>query len=654
MIRRSLPLLAVLLTLAGCLHPVRQEIDATVCELASCPRDVMPESPASAPSMVDPVDSAIRPAGLEIADGDKQDLPTPRKDAETKTPLTIPKDLPGSGAKPIELPPILPKNQEERRKVLEKLYPDLGPLGPDPAPQPGPHGQPLTLDGVQREALARNPLIVQAVANVIAARGTALQAGLPPNPNVSFQHGNGSSISQPGLEGVGIEQMIRTFGKLQYARAVAAMDLRNAEIAQRRAETDLMTRVRGFYFAVLVADEGVRVNRALVDFTEQIYQNQLAMLIKGDLAAGYEPMQLRQFVMQARAALVAARNRYVSAWKQLASAIGDPGLPPTQIVGAKDMPYPIYDYGDVLHRVLLRHTDVLTAQNTVLRAQYALKLARVTVAPDVDVSVILQKDMAGGPGSFNNTVTMTVPIPLWDRNQGGILNAEAQLSFADEEEHRVRTALTTTLTDAFERYDTNRAYVAYYRDSVLPDGVRSYEALYKRYRVGLPNPTPDWPAFSSIVSTQQIMVTNVATYLSNLALFWQAVADVTDLLQTDNLYAYARGKELPPLPMLPCAHPCAPLHGPELEAMHGEWPNAVPPGPTEKQMLKVTERSKPPDQLPMQITRPAPTAPPAPPVRQPEKAVDLKPVLAPTPVPNDGLLLEPPPIIGQSAQHSGP
>ena len=650
MVRRLVPLLATLLVVSGCLHPVRQEIDATVCDLASCPRDVLLDVPQSMPSTKDGADDAVRPASHYI----DPELPPPRKDdkggpgkPETRVPLTIPPTLPGAEVGPIRLPPILLENEAERRKVLEKYYPDLGPLGPDPEPQPGPHGRPLSLEDLQREALAKNPLIAQAVANVIAARGAALEAGLPPNPNIGFEIDTFGTAGGAGYTGAFIEQVIRTGGKLQLARASAAMDLKNAEVALRRAQTDLMTRVRGFYFAVLVADEGVRVNRALVEFTEQIYRNQLLMLIKGGQVAAYEPMQLRQSVNQARVALLTARNSYTSAWKQLAAALGDPGMPPTQIVGAKDMPYPIYDYADVLARVLHHHTDVLTAENGVLRARYNLQLAQVTPYPDVDVRVLLQKDKTGPPFFLTPSVSVGVPIPIWDRNQGGILQAEGQLANATEEPHRVRAALTGTLAEAFGRYNTYREAVAVYRDSILPDGVRVYEALYKRYRIGLPNPTPDWPDFSAVVTIQQTLVQNVATYLSDLGLFWQAVVDVTDVLQTDNLFAYSRATELPPLPQLPCHHPCAPFQDPTFETMHGDWPQAVPPGPVEKPMPKVDESVKRSQKSSIEKAKPA--------VKQPEKvpAGALQPLPSrPEPINSDALLLEPPPVVGQT--HTAP
>src|SRR5207244_1286920 len=111
-------------------------------------------------------------------------------------------------------------------------------------------------------------------------------------------------------------------GKLQLAREVAEGDLHNAEIALHKAQADLLAQVRSNYFAVLVAQENMKVSLALARFTDEIY-NQQVELVKGAQAAAYEPYQLRVLVFQSRANLVQARNRYLSAWKQLAASIGE-------------------------------------------------------------------------------------------------------------------------------------------------------------------------------------------------------------------------------------------------------------------------------------------------------------------------------------------
>ena len=86
-----------------------------------------------------------------------------------------------------------------------------------------------------------------------------------------------------------------------------------------------------------------------------------------------------------------AQNQYRASWKQLAAALGLREMPPTELAGRVDMPVPVFDYNQVLARVLTNHTDVLTAFNSIEKAKFNLALARVTPIPDVDLNILRKK-----------------------------------------------------------------------------------------------------------------------------------------------------------------------------------------------------------------------------------------------------------------------
>jgi cobalt-zinc-cadmium efflux system outer membrane protein len=486
----------------------------------------------------------------------------------------------------------VPLTPEERQQVLKRVYPTLPEIGEDFPFPPGPQGLPLTLADLQKLALANSPLIKQAVARVEEARGNAIQAGLPPNPTVGYEGDTMNTTAGPGYQGAFVEQVIKTANKLQLARASAAADLRSAEADLFKAQTDLATRVRGGYFAVLVAEQSVRLNRALVRFTTDIYQNQFELLQKGGFAAAYEPLYLRSLAWQARAALVQARNRRTSAWKQLAAAMGLPGMPPTQLAGRIDIPLPALDYQQVLEKVLSRHSNFRSAEAAVQKAQFDLELARRTPIPDVDVRLLVQKDRTGPPYGIDPSLSVTVPVPIWNRNQGGIMQAQAALGRANEEAHRVRSDLVNTLADAYERYQNGRTLLSYYRDRVLPDLVQVYRGVYTRYRFEPPPPSDvrvpitflaGTPNLGDVIVAQQNLAGAVGTYITTLGQVWQATVDVIDLLQTPDLFGVDAAKhevaeipDLDHLPGLPCCHPCSPVPNLHHRVLDGVWPPADP------------------------------------------------------------------------------
>jgi cobalt-zinc-cadmium efflux system outer membrane protein len=213
----------------------------------------------------------------------------------------------------------------------------------------------------------------------------------------------------------------------------------------------------------------------------------------------------------------------------------------------------------------------------------------------------VQKDNTGPPFDITPSLHVTVPVPVWDQNHGGIQQAQANLLHAIEEPHRVRDDLTTRLADAFERYQNNRIVLGYYRDQILPDQVRIYRLIYLRWRdEGTLN-------FIDISTAQQNLATSITTYLTTLASAWQAVSDVATLLQTDDVFQLvkegcpASTPALEQLLELPCSHPCSPLQDPGLKGANGFWPPATtssqPGGPTLPAPMPAKDQLPPPQPI---------------------------------------------------------
>lgn len=494
--------------------------------------------------------------------------------------LKIPPQLPGADAPPIPKD-VSSKDRKEREAAIDRLYPPLPQSAPLPEAAPGRDGKPLTLDDLQQLALSNSPLIRQAAADVQAARGAVIQAGLWPNPTVGYESDQVQPGSNAGQQGWFIEQVIKTASKPSLARAAAGMDYLNTQVALRKAESDLLTQVRSNYFAVLVARASFRANAALAQLTEEVYRIQVDQL-KGGEAAAYEPMQLQVLALQARTALVQAHNRYISAWKQLAATLNMTEMPLTQLDGDVAMPIPRVGYELALNRILASHTDVLTAQNGELRARYNLQLARATRVPDITAHAVFQHDNSVGREQYG--LQIGLPLPLWDRNQGNILQAEGQLARAQQELGRIRNDLTSRLADAFERYENNRVILDYYRTQILPAQVGAYRGAYQRH-----SGEPDKVTFGDVVNAQQTLAGTLSNYLSALDAQWKAVVDLAGLLQVDALAQLGEGEPIAPVPELaPCMpkehhmkagkfgypHPAAPTPAPAADTL---WLPAVLP-----------------------------------------------------------------------------
>jgi cobalt-zinc-cadmium efflux system outer membrane protein len=232
--------------------------------------------------------------------------------------------------------------------------------------------------------------------------------------------------------------------------------------------------------------------------------------------------------------------------------------------------------------VLSKHTDVLTAQNTIQKARYDLRLAQITPVPDLLLHLAVEKDFSTPPFNVTSSFTLGGPLPIFDRNRGNIIQAQGALLRANEEPHRVRDALTNSLAAAYEANDNSRVLLDYYRNCIIPDQVRAYRGVFERHR----SEGAQAVSFGDVVTAQQTLITTVTTYVTTLGQAWTAVVNFADLLQTNDLFQVGleplETHPVEPVPNLedlapvPCSHPCTPLPDPRLKGGRGEWPPAAP------------------------------------------------------------------------------
>jgi cobalt-zinc-cadmium efflux system outer membrane protein len=647
--RRLLAVLSLFLV-GGCLWPVREKTDHEIALQIAHPFDLGPELAAgTAPPAPPAQPGPAAPPGKSAA------ASLPPTDVQT-TALLQPADQPPQPAAPprfidVNIPPLIPGSETPRIQLpkeaaakeaeVGRLYPPLPPLPEEPKPLPGPGGRPYTLADFQRLAAENSPTLRQAAADVEAAKGNVIAARAYPNPTFAFEQDPNNNSGASGAFGFYVDQVIKTAGKLKLASAAAMMDLANAELALKRARSDLSTNVRNAYYALVVTQETVRVSGAVARFTDDIYRLQTELL-RGGQAAAYEPAALRAQAYTARLAYRQAIATHAYSWKQLVAAAGLRQLPLSEVAGRVDRLIPAYDYDAALAHVLRNHTDVLTARNGIEKARYNLKLAQVTPIPDVDFHVEAAKESTLPPFTWYTAVQVAVPVPVWDQNKGPIIAAQAALVRALEEPHRVETNLTNNFAAAFVTYKNNIEGVEYYRRYILPDQVRAYRGVYERRRVD-----PNSP-FGDLVQAQQTLAANVSTYLGLLGQLWTSAVTVADFLQTDDLFQQAQPKELPPLPDFgdlppwPCPHPapaggaCGPPATPATAA-----PASGGPGPkqtTAPGSGELMPVPRPPGSTPAAQTPPGPPRRAADPAPKQPAAPDL-----------DGLLMLPPPVIRPSA-----
>lgn len=339
----------------------------------------------------------------------------------------------------------------------------------------------MTLADLEAIALQHNPTLMQAQAKIDAALGTQVQVRLYPNPRIGYTGGDIGALGTAGKQGAFLGQEFITAGKLQRREAVAAQEVTELQQACESQRYRVLNDVRSAGYDTLVAQRVVTLNRQLVAIGEQ------GVKAASDLLAALEVSRVDLLQAQiesesAKLKLHDAETRYRAAWRRLAALIGTPDMEPMHLAGDLEDDLPQLTWQTSLERVLAESPELAQARVGVCRALCNIALQNVEWIPNVDVrakaeyDVLVEGTIAG--------VEVELPLPLFNRNQGNIHRAQAQLIVAKREVERLALALQERLATVYERYASACNNVEHYATRIIPNAKTSLDLVQIGYRQG--------------------------------------------------------------------------------------------------------------------------------------------------------------------------
>jgi cobalt-zinc-cadmium efflux system outer membrane protein len=240
-------------------------------------------------------------------------------------------------------------------------------------------------------------------------------------------------------------------------------------------------------------------------------------------------LRLESLLVNARATLTTTISNRDAAWRQLATEIGLPDLAPPSIKlpGPPDTIPPL-DLGNVTKRVLAVNTALKQSMADAERARLLIERARAEAIPDVTVGAGFGKNFADPEAETGAIVSVQVPIPIWDRSQGLIYEAQANYARATAFQQITSNRLTQETAAAFARYNALLQQIEQLANEALPRLRDSLDLLLKGYRAGAAQVT-----FADVFQAQQDLNAARLTLVEARRNLWLAIADLQGLMQLD-------------------------------------------------------------------------------------------------------------------------
>jgi len=401
-----------------------------------------------------------------------------------------------------------------RAQELAPLPPPIrfAQIPPEPMPLPPVDGeQLLTLAEAEALALANHPAMREAEGLVRAARGEWLQVGLRPNPAIGYLGDEIGNQGRAGFQGGYVSQEFVTAGKLGLNRAVAIREISAAEQRLERTRRQIVTTVRMYYYESLAAERSVAFSHQLLQIGSQSLQSSELRLkaLEGTQAA------VLQSQVEADSALLLveqATNRLDAARRRLASVTGASATDSPRLDDTFTAKLPTLDWETVRGRLLAESPELAELRVVVEAAKWTVQRESAGRVPNLTVMSGAQYDNASEFAVAN--VQVSLPLPIYNRNQGNIAQACGRLTAAQAALDRRELALTQQLAAAMSEYITASRRVAKYSESILPAARQSLDLVTQAYQQGE-------LAYLDILATQRTYTEKNLDYLNDLELAWK-------------------------------------------------------------------------------------------------------------------------------------
>ncbi len=380
----------------------------------------------------------------------------------------------------------------------------------------------LTLQDVLTLADLLNPELAAERKNIDIAAAALWEAKLYPNPSFIAQieevptKRGGSLGDAKRVAGIGIPIVVS--GRIGAATSLAEKERDIVAIHYVWRRREILGAVQKAFVALLAARQNAGLARetrnlakAFHDVTDERFRAQAIPemeLLKAAVNLAKSEIDLK----------LVEKDLAVSL-KTLHAFIGDFDFPKERFAGELGARFTSPSLEALRGHLTAGHPLLEAASRRKEAAQLELNLAKSERIPDPSLEFLAGVD---GEGSTLVEAGVSIPLPLFNRNQGRIASAEARIRKAELGIEVARNDLLLRLTEAYRTFAVAQERVVVYRDEILPKAERALSQTNEGYRQGK-------FSFLDVLDAQRTLAEARIAFAASLADLNLAVAELEKL-----------------------------------------------------------------------------------------------------------------------------
>jgi cobalt-zinc-cadmium efflux system outer membrane protein len=382
----------------------------------------------------------------------------------------------------------------------------------------------LTLQQALSLALMNSPELLAYSWEERAAQAQALQAGLLPNPELSVEFeefaGTGEFSDGDATETtIQLTQVIELGGKRGKRKQAASIERRLAEWDYEIKRLDLFADTTRAFVDVLAAQERLALSGELAGLAEKVLHT-VSERVRAGKVSPIEETRATVLLSSGRIELDRAELELESARARLVAAWGGAAPSFERVEGDFYTIAPMPSYDQLEKRISQTPELARTALETEQRTAMA-RLAKSGAVPDLSVGFGVRQFKEIDDTAY--VAEMSLPVPLFDRNQAGVSEAHSRQARSFQEQKAEQARSRARLSEAYHALTAAYIEATVLRDDVLPGAESVFNAVGEGYRAGK-------FGYLEMLDAQRTLFEAKARYVEALAEYHKAVADVERMI----------------------------------------------------------------------------------------------------------------------------
>jgi cobalt-zinc-cadmium efflux system outer membrane protein len=212
-----------------------------------------------------------------------------------------------------------------------------------------------------------------------------------------------------------------------------------------------------------------------------------------------------------------AQRGYAQEFRVLAALVGKPDLSIASLKGDLENPPQLKE--QLLDQIVADSPSVKRAQQGIARAEAEVKSAKRESIPDLQVRAGLEQNSERlndfGPGrvGLQGFAEAGVSLPIFNRNQGNVAAANANLERARAEVTRAKLSLRQSAAPLWQAYLSGQLEAARYQTEMIPRAERAHQLYLAKYRQMA-------AAYSPVLVSQRTLFQLQVAYIRVLESVW--------------------------------------------------------------------------------------------------------------------------------------